>query len=319
MNSCIGIDVSKSRLDCFACAGEESKSEANSSDGIKKLVQWAKEKKPDYVVMESTGSYQTAVAQALYDAGIQICIVPPQRIRKFCESMGQIAKTDKIDCRMIAEYGSVHKKLRPFIFQSKERQELDALRRRREQLMQMRIGELNRMHVASESLKASLKRMIKVLDREISGIDKQIAKGVAKDETLKRRAEIIDSVKGFGEISANLLGVSLPELGTLSREKISSLAGLSPFNKDSANTIGKRKTFAGRASVRSALYMSAMTAIRWNPDVKTFYQRLRSRGKEKMVALVACMRKLLIMLNALVKCDRCWTPEKPKRSLPAAA
>ena len=234
----------------------------------------------------------------------------PWQTHNFSKSLGQRAKTDTLDAAMLAKYGEVIKPATTRVLTDEEF-ELKQLVLRRMQLVQQRTQEKNRIEHASPLIKTSIRKMIKLLSSEIKQIMGKIEKLISKNEDMTKQAERLTSAKGIGMISAYSLLMLLPELGKLNRKQIASLVGIAPFNRDSGSKDGQRSIFGGRSEVRSALYMATLTAIRFNKKIKTFYKKLVRKGKKKKVALVACMRKFLVCLNAMLKTNQSWS-DKPK-------
>lgn len=300
--SVIGIDASKQRLDC--CWGRTNSSFhiANTAQVIKaKLVTLRQEQEDLFLVVESTGKYHAVLFRVATELEIPIAIVNPKRIRDFAKALGQLAKTDCIDARIIARYG-LTVALEPTKAPSKELQNLRALVTRRTDLVRMVTQERNRLgDIEDPILIKSLKRHIKWLLGECTALEAQI-KATLRSAEFASKLSMLRGFKGIGDLSAAALIAYLPELGTLTKSSIAALAGVAPFADDSGSSCkGNRRILGGRSSVRSALYMSALTAARWNPIIKSFYQSLRAAGKPFKVALVAVMRKIIIILNAMLR------------------
>jgi transposase len=298
----VGIDVSSDKLD-VAVWGEKNCLEVpNSKKGITKLVKILRERKPCLIVVEATGGYEEAVVLALFEAGLPVALVSPQRVRQYAKAKGLLAKTDQIDAQVLAEFG---KQLRPRLFRGKreEQKRLSALLGRRKQLNEMLQAEKNRLrtNAQSQSLQQSLKHVIRCLKTELKAIDQEIEQFLQEHQELQEQETLLRSAKSIGRVTAATLLADLPELGQLDRKEIAALVGVAPMNRDSGRKRGYRKTQGGRPQVRSALYMSALTGIRYNPILKAQYQQLVKRGKEKKVAITACMRKMLTILNAMMR------------------
>lgn len=302
----IGVDVSKEKLD-IAQSGQ-SAVETISND-LSAIEDWMKQINTDrstLFIVEATGGYERIVVQSLHQHGIAVAIVNPRRVRDFSSGIGCDAKTDAIDAGMLVRYGEVVKPA-PSVAKSKVAQELAALVTRRRQLIKMLTMEGNRLDKTdNETILEMLKESISSLKKQIKTIEQAVKKAVYADQKVARKVEILESVKGIGPVVISTLLAELPELGTLNRGQIAKLVGVAPMNRDSGKQEGKRFTGSGRHSVRKALYMAALTAARCNPRVRPFYLRLLAANKPKKLALVAAMRKLLTILNTLVKRNELW-------------
>ena len=292
-----GVDVSKNHLDAFD--GKRTRRFENTCDGATSLIVWAGNV---HYVFESTGGYERLAAWMVMDAEGTASIVNPARVRHFALGMGQIAKTDPIDARMIHEFAS-HTHPKPSEKPSATQRRLTALVDRRQQLSDIHTAESNRMKTADEpELRKLIRQHLKWLAKQLDKIDAEINAILAQDEVMKEKAKRIQLIKGIGIVTAATLLAHLPEIGTLSRREIASLAGLAPFNKDSGGKSGKRHICGGRRRLRACLYMAAMSAKAYNPVMREFYERLvEENHRPKMVALTAVMRKLLIAANSAVK------------------
>lgn len=302
----IGVDVCKERLDVGLWPLEETFDEANDAKGIKLLVKRLAEANPEIVVIESTGRLEVPLALALDEHNVPYRIVNPRQVRDFARAMGQLAKTDRIDALILARWGE-SAKLEPKSLPDRSRRELRALVMRRAQLVRTLLAEKNRMRgeTVPKVLK-SLKTTVAWFEKQIGNFDKELDQTIRGNPEFSALSDRVQSVPGVGKNTANVLAASLPELGSLSRQKIAALVGIAPFNRDSGKTTGKRVCWGGRADVRCALYMAALVGIQFNPVIKVLYTRLRQRGKPAKVALVACMRKLLAILNAMVRDKTEW-------------
>lgn len=303
--SYVGIDVSKSNLDVYLLPSEKYMQFKNDTHGIKKLASKMKIISPDLIVMEATGGYEKNVAQSLSREGCAITISNPKRIRDFARAKGVLAKTDQIDAKIIALFA---KQMQPraTIMRSENQDQLNERNARRRQLIDMITMEKNRLEKSSQVLKPSIRRVIKVLEKELESMNEGLQIIIQEDKQYSRNNAVLTSIKGVGSVVAAGMIADLPELGRLSGREISALVGLAPYNCDSGKLRGKRTTWGGRASVRCALFMATLTAIRYNPQIKLFYQRLCEAGKQKKVAIVACMHKLLLVMNAMLKRDELW-------------
>ena len=282
----IGIDVGKRWLDVNKYASEEVKRFSNDAEGWEKLILWLKELKPGIVAMEATGGYEHQAAKALSKAGLAVTVVNPARVRQFARAMGVLAKTDKIDARIIAHFADVTQPA-PQAPRTEDEERLAAIVERRHQLLVGLTAEKNRLSTCLPSLVGDIQEHIKYLENHIKKLEEEIHNLITSDEERKVRSERIDSVPGIGEVTASTMVAELPELGKLNRQQLAALVGVAPFNKDSGKKRGKRKTTGGRAGVRRTLYMATLSASRHNPVIRPHYQILLKRGKDKKVALVA--------------------------------
>jgi transposase len=303
----IGIDVSKKRLDvCILPEGRAIKVE-NTQRGIDRLCEKLSDFRGALVVLEATGGLQNPVCAALHEAEFQVAVVNPRQVRDFAKSMGILAKTDLIDARVLAQFAEkVQPEPRPL--KEKQTQHLSDLMARRRQLIGMMTMEKNRLGTATKSIKKRIKVHIQWLENQLAELDKEMDQFIKGSSMWLAKEELLKSAPGVGKVLSRTLLSSLPELGELDRHGIAALVGVAPFNVDSGNYRGKRICWGGRAHVRCALYMATLSAIRTNPIIKAHYQKLREQGKEFKVAMVACMRKLLVILNAMVRDNKPWKP-----------
>lgn len=306
-----GIDVSKASLDVCVLPAEQACSFANDTKGHAALCCWLLERAVRLVVLEATGGYERACAAALCVAGCALMVINPRQARDFARSQGQLAKTDRLDARLLAQLAQVldQSPKRAQLLQGppdSARLELEAQVTRRRQLMDMRVAETHRLDHAQGGIHKSIQQIIKALDRQIEQIDHHIDMHLRTHHALAR--ELLDSVTGLGPRTIATLIAALPELGHVSGRQISALVGVAPLNCDSGQHRGHRHIWGGRAQVRAALYMASLSAARFNPVIKPFYQRLLAQGKPKKVALVACMHKLLLILNAIMRDRKPWNP-----------
>ncbi len=301
----IGIDVSKSILDVTILPNKKFMQFKNDLTDIERLIKKINKFPNTLIVMESTGGYEKLLAITLFQAGHRSCVMNPRRIRDFAKSMSILAKTDKIDSEVIALFASKIEPAPNFDYDAQTEQLFENNTRRR-QLLDLIIMEKNRLDKASPKHKRGIERVIKFLKKELHAIDKKQQKLLESNADFAEKAKILTSVKGIGDVTARALIAELPELGMLGSKQIASLAGLAPFNRDSGKFKGLRTIWGGRASVRCALYMATLVATRHNPTISAFYQRLLVVGKKKKVALTACMHKLLIIVNAMIKNKTCW-------------
>ncbi|EDT0100702.1 IS110 family transposase [Salmonella enterica] len=306
---CVGIDVSKATLDIAASYAIEQFSVANDADGFDSIIAELRQHDVALVLMEATGGLEAAVACALQAEGFEIAVVNPRQARDFARAIGYLAKTDRIDARVLAQMAEVinrHPERERFIraLPDAERQVLSAMVVRRRQLIAMLVAERNRLYPAHPQSRKSINIIIKALEDELARIDKDMNNHIQNN--FKELSERLSSVKGVGTMTAAALLAEVPELGSLSRRQISALVGVAPVNRDSGTMRGRRTIFGGRAGVRTTLYMATLVATRFNPVIKAFYTRLVAAGKPKKVALVACMRKLLTILNAMLRKNEEW-------------
>jgi len=299
----VGIDIGKSMLDMCIYEVDIYTQYPNTPEGVRQLLKQLSRYKVTRIIVEATGGYERTLVESCADKELPLIIIQPMQVRQFAKAQGIIAKTDKMDSRLIAQFGAVMKPEPKPLNSKKIRYTRDLLSRKR-QLNDMRTQELNRQHKAAAALVATHKRVIKVFDTEIERINKLLAKAVSEVTEWQRTYEIASSAPGIGDgVAFTLLG-ELPELGNLSARKIAALCGLAPFNRDSGVMKGRRRIQGGRAPIRTVLYMAMLSAIQCNPIIKHFYQKLVAQGKHKKVALTACMRKMVTMLNAMVR-DNC--------------
>lgn len=302
-----GIDVSKARLDT-AISSREAWSETNDEAGIRALGQRLRAAAPELVVLEATGGFETAVAAALGRLGLPVVIVNPRQVRDFARATGQLAKTDRIDARALALFAErVRPTPRPL--PEEDAQELDALLTRRRQLIEMLTAEKNRFGAAPMVLRKGIREHIRYLERQLRGVDTEISERIQQSPLWRAKEDLLRSVPGVGAVLSRTLIAELPELGRLSHKQIAALVGVAPLARDSGTWRGKRLVWGGRAPVRACLYMAALVASRQNPVIRAFYLRLRASGKPPKVALTACMRKLLVILNAMVRANSAWNPQ----------
>ena len=302
----VGFDVSKDELEGFSTSLQKGWLATNNEAGIAAQVARMLELKPDLIVMEATGGYEVGLAAALLLAGFAVAVVNPRQVRKFAEAMGELAKTDRIDARMIALFGQ---RIRPPArgIADEAVRELDALVTRRRQVQQMVTAEKNRLLQAAPAVRSRISAHLRWLAQELEDAEEEIGALIEQNTVWQARDELLQSVPGVGPATARTLIAELPELGTLNSKQIAKLVGVAPFPRDSGQFKGQRRIFGGRASVRTSLYMAAFVGIRCNPVLRAQYNALRARGKPFKVAIVACIRKLLCILNAMVKTNRTWS------------
>lgn len=298
--SYVGIDVSKDKLDVAVVGHKEVVQVSNTKKGIAKWVTEMLKLTPKLIVVEATGGYEEAVVLALFKAGLSVALVSPQRVRQYARASGLLAKTDGIDAQTLADFGE---KMQPRRYEGKSEagRRLSGLVGRRKQLGEMLKAEKNRLRTANAEMQNSLETVIAVLKAEIKRLDQEIMKFMKEHADFGEQEKLLRSAKSIGPVTAATLLADLPELGKLDRKEIAALVGVAPMNQDSGKKRGYRKTKGGRPGVRSVLYMSALSAIRYNPVIKAHYDQLVKRGKLKKVAITACMRKMLTILNAMMR------------------
>lgn len=312
MKQVAGIDVGKNILD-VSVSGQSLQRHENTTGGIQHLIEYLQQTQVELAVCEPTGGYERGLVNALQAVSIPVHVAHPNKVRAYAKALGQLAKTDRLDAEVLRRYGE-HLDLPVCEAQEPETLEIRALCRRRQQLVGIRSEEKNRLeHSSSESVS----RHIAWLDEEIKVVEQSCREHLAKTERLARQASLYQSVRGIGELTAVTLLSELPELGQLSGPALTSLVGLAPWSQDSGKHRGYRAIRGGRASVRKALYMSALSAIRYDSGIKTFYTKLRKRGKPGKVALVAVMRKTLLMLNAVAKRGTPWVEKQAELQMAA--
>jgi len=301
----VGIDVSKAKLDVAIWDSEVSWNFRNEAEGWQELVKRLKTCKPTLIVMEASGGLEQSIVAELYLEKLPVAVVNPTRVRDFAGSTGQWAKTDKLDARIIAHFAqAVHPKVRPL--RTAEEERLNALVTRRRQVIQILVAEKNRKATTHSSLQEGVQQHIDWLEDELLDLDREIEHFIQESPEWQEKAALLRSVPGVGPVTASTMLAELPELGTRNRQQIAALVGVAPVNKDSGKKRGKRRVFGGRAPVRRALYMATLVATRANPVIRRFYERLLAKGKEKKLALTACMRKLLIILNSIIRNRQPW-------------
>lgn len=301
----IGIDVGKGFLDIYIYELDLHWQVENNLAGIKSLLARLNRYKLTRILVEATGGYERLLVEMVAAKGMPVVIVQPAQIRQFAKAQGILAKTDKIDARLIAQFGVIMQPDVRLLPCKKVRLVRDLLARKR-QLNETRTQELNRLHKAQKVTLKSHQRLLKILDKEIFWVNELLSQAVAEVTEWQRTYEVVSSVPGIGDgVAYTLLG-ELPELGHLSHRQIAALCGLAPFNRDSGKMKGRRRIRGGRAPIRTALYMAMLCGIQHNPIMKKFYQKLVDQGKHKKVAITACMRKMMTILNAMVRDNREW-------------
>lgn len=301
----IGIDVSKTRLDVYVLPSKYYFHVDNNPAGQDQLLQTLATLNCALVVIEPTGGYEKTIVDRLHQAEQALACVNPRRVRDFARSLGKLVKTDRVDAQVLALYGQCIQPL-PSVMISEQQQSLAEINARRRQLVDMIVMEKNRLMKAGRHTKSSVEAVIKILEDELAKIDEALQQSIQQDCECQRKMKILTSAKGIGIVTATGLIATLPELGNLTNKQITAMAGLAPYNRDSGQYRGQRKIQGGRAAVRQSLYMGTLVATRHNDTIKAFYQRLCAAGKPKKVALVACMHKILMILNTMVKHDTMW-------------
>jgi transposase len=302
----VGIDVSKKKLDVAVRPSGTTHQFANDSQGIVKLVETIRGQGV-LVVLEPTGGYEADLVCALVEAKLDVAVVNARQMRDFARSQGILAKTDRIDASTIALFGERNRP-EPRMPSDERTRQLEAFVLRRRQLVDMRAAEKARLQICNKKIRPRIKEMIDFISKQIDDVDQELRQFVEDSTEWRAKAELLESVKGVGRVVAVTLLALLPELGKLNRKQVAALVGVAPFNNDSGKKRGKRSIWGGRAAVRSILYMSAVVAATYNPQISSLYQRLLAKGKEVKVALVACMRKLLTVLNAMMRDGKKWQP-----------
>ena len=300
----VGIDVSKESLDVATCPENEPWAVSNDGRGIAMLVKRLERMSAALMVLEATGGLEMPVVAALAAAKLPVVVVNPRQTRDFAKATGKLAKSDSIDAHLLAQFGqAVRPPLRPL--KDAQTQELEALLGRRRQLLDLHTAEHNRLGSASRRVRKDIQAPLLWLEKRLKDLDKELTQAIQDSPVWREQDELCQGVPGVGPGFSRSLIAGLPELGTLDRRQI---AGIAPFNCDSGKFRGKRRIWGGRASLRAALYMATFTAVRCNPLIQPYYQPLIAAGKEHKVAMVACMRKLLTLLNAMVKNRTPWNP-----------
>jgi transposase len=305
---CVGIDVSKATLDVAVLPGERTWQVSREEAAIASLVATLRDLSPRLIVLEATGGLEAPVTAALATAGLPVVVINPRQARDFAKATGRLSKTDTLDAQVLARFGETLKPaVRPL--KDEETRALEALLTRRRQIIEMLTMEKNRLALASPPVRRDIAAHIDWLTKRLKDVDGDLRATIEASDCWRLKDEVIRSVPGAGRVLSLTLLASLPELGALNRREIAALAGLAPFNRDSGVWRGERHIFGGRAAVRTALYMATITAIRCNPAIRDFHARLRAAGKKPKVAITACMRKLLTILNAMLRTNTPWQPQ----------
>jgi len=314
----VGIDVSQATLEVALDGAGKTQTLGNDEEGIAALLRQLEgvKERVGAVLLEATGGLERRAAVALCMNGFAVMVVNPRQARDFAKSMGYLGKTDSIDARALSQFaralhGSKQRERLLFRMPSIEQEELQALVIRRTQLVAMRVAEANRLASAHKSQRKSIQALIKVLDLQIGRIDDDVGRRLK--EHFKDKLDLLKGLKGVAQGTQSVLMAALPELGQLTRRQIAKLVGVAPLNRDSGTLKGRRTTWGGRSLVRSALYMATLSAVRYDPVLRAFYERLLGAGKAKKVALTACMHKLLTIINAVIKSGQPWRPGYPQQ------
>lgn len=308
MRECVGIDVSKEHLDWVLGAEGKVERLPNSPAGIRRLVAKLRKTKLESIIVESTGGYERKLTEALSAADLPVILVNPWRVRRFGEGLGILAKTDPRDARVLAVFGERARPPRRPLPGARQR-ELANLVRRRRQLIAMIVAEKNRLEPSSKTIARDIKSLVQILERRVVKVDEKIGELIAEDAARAENWKRLQTAPSVGPAVARTLIIDLPELGSLGRRQIASLVGIAPFAKDSGKKSGYRRIRAGRAAPRTAMYLAAMNGARFNPVLKAMYERMIAAGKPPKVALIALARKLLTILNAMVRDGTDWHQE----------
>jgi transposase len=302
----VGIDVAKDSLDVCLLPTERHFTVTNDGDGFRQLVDELPPAGTCLVILEATGGYQRRVVAALAAAGHTVAVVNPRQVRDFARGLGILAKTDRLDARVIARFGQ-QAQPRPSEISSEKQAAFRELVTRRRQLVEFRTAEKNRLETATaQTVRKNIRHMLEQLDKQIRQLEEEIGQLIESDAALASKAALLGTMPGVGPVTTTSLLVELPELGRLNRQQIAALVGVAPFNRDSGKFHGRRAIWGGRAAVRSVLYMAALTARRSNPLIREFANRLEAAGKPFKVVITACMRKILVILNSMIKLNLPW-------------
>jgi len=305
----VGIDVAKAKLDVCLLPSGQTLSVGNDDQGIAQIIALLKPQPIALILLEASGRYERRVASELLDAGFNVAVVNPRQVRDFARALGKLAKTDRIDAQMLAQFAQVGH-VRLCEKQPEKRTLLDDLVTRRRQVVQMLAMEKTRQQVPqNKQTRLMIAKVIRLLEQQREDLDREIAELIESDDDWRNKRDLLSSVPGVGPVTAGGLVADLPELGKLNRQQIAALVGVAPMNRDSGMMRGQRRIFGGRASVRTTLYMAAFCATKYNPVIRRFAERLRGAGKPFKVMIVAAMRKLLTILNIMLRENRPWDPK----------
>lgn len=300
----VGVDVSKASLDVYLLPQGTSLQVPNTEAGVRLLIEQLSLTPPHLVVVESTGGLERTLVEGLQQANLAVAVANPRKVKGFAIALGK-AKTDTLDAQVIARFAQSIP-LQPRAVVDASSQQLSELMHRRQQIVEIQVAEKNRLSRATPTVRSNIEAHLQQLAQHLDHLDQQIQALGEQQADWQRKNQILQSVKGIGRVTAALCLVELPELGQLSDKQIARLVGVAPLNHDSGKHQGKRKIAGGRTRVRCGLYMATLVASRHNPVIRNFYQHLLARGKLKQVALVACMRKLLVILNAMIRDNKTW-------------
>jgi len=301
----VGIDVSKDKFDLATTASCKQKQFANDKRGIAALVKWLEGRQPTLVVLEASGGYETALVGALDAAGSPVALTNARKVREFAKADGRLAKTDAIDAALLADFAQ-RMRPQPRPVPDEQALELKALATRRRQLVDMIVAERNHLENVPRSIAKQIRKHLRWLKKELAAVEKEMEDAIRSNPVWRKRVELLQSAPGVGAVISFALIAELPELGETDHKPIAALVGVAPFNCDSGRHKGKRVCRGGRSDLRRSLYMGVLSATQHNPPIREFYQRLLDRGKPKQLAVIACMRKLLTHLNAMIRDNRPW-------------
>lgn len=304
----VGVDISKLKLDIAIRPSGQEFTVENNPDGIKSAIKMLKKVKPDRIVCEATGRLEAPFITACRKAGFACVISDPVRIKRFAGAIGKRAKTDKLDARLIAQYAE-NIRPEPTAGKPETLNKISDLLTRRNQLIEIRTQEKNRLQILPKEIGRTIKPIIDCIDKQIDFIENCLALAIAQSEDFEEKTRIIKSMPGVGNVVAYTLLADMPELGTITNKQAASLVGVAPINRESGSFLGKRYIRGGRSKIRTAMYMAMMSAIQCNPLFKELYQRLVAAGKAKKAAIIACIRKMVVVLNSMVRNGRPWDPE----------
>jgi transposase len=305
---CIGIDTGKAQLDIYADTSQKLFTCDNRPKDLRRLAKQLEGMNPQLIVLEASGGYERAAVTAFSELSLPVAVVYPKRVRQFARGLGIIAKTDKIDAQVIAYYARVAAPA-PTPPKTSELSALEALTSRRAQLIEMRLTEQNRIELAHPSIQKEIKQHVAWIERQISKTEDEIERQIRESDTWRQTDELLRSVPGVGAVLSSTLITDMPELGSLTSKEVAALAGVAPFPRESGRWKGKRICQGGRYQLRRVLYMATIAATRFNPVIKNLYDRLCQCGKPKKLAIIACARKLLVILNAMTKNNSPWSPK----------
>lgn len=307
----IGIDISKDHLDIHIRPGGRQQRFTYDSGGLAKLLEMISEVRPERIVMEATGGYEQRLVALLASERLPVAVVNAKRVRDFAKATGHLAKTDGLDAAVLSDFAE---KLRPrtSVLPDESREELKALLARRRQLVDMITAENNRQQLAPQPIQREIRAHIDWLRKRLKKVDDDLGRSIQSSPIWKAKDDILQSMPGIGPTTSSTLLAALPELGALNRRAIAALVGVAPMNRDSGHWHGRRAIAGGRTPVRKTLFMCALVALKHNPAIHALYQRLLASGKPKMVAITACMRKILTILNAMLKSNTPWSPDHAK-------